>query len=264
MSSTISVLNTSGLPGNTVTGLFVYGSETNPLAAVQVGWYAQGPGSINGLITSIIDSGVSVLIQVTSPAFFTSGELYSFTAQQINSNPPCFKEGTQILCFKDNKEVYRVIQDLRPGDLVKTHVNGYLKIDMIGTSLFYNSQSSERFENKLYKCSMYRYSELTDDLYITGTHSILVDSLTREEQDKTVKSLGKLFLTGSKWRLMAFIDIRTDVVTDPGVCNIYHLALENEVLVGNYGIYANGLLVESCSKNYLRQRSNMTLLNLSK
>jgi hypothetical protein len=260
MTSTASVLNTSGLTGGSATGLFQYGTGPNLLASVQVGWYAQGPGSVNGLVSSVTDSGVSMLIVITSPALFTTGSSYSFTSTQINPNPPCFKENTLILCFQENKEIYRQIQDLRPGDLVKTQTKGYLKIDVIGTSLFYNIASDERLENKLYKCPKERYSELTGDLFITGTHSILVDELTQEQQDKTIKSLGNLFLTGSKWRLMAFLDPRTELVHEQGVFNIYHLALENEVPFGNYGIYANGLLVESCSKNYLTQHSNMRLL----
>lgn len=28
----------------------------------------------------------------------------------------------------------------------------------------------------------------------------------------------------------------------------------------NYGIYANGLLVESCSRRYLKEMSNMSLI----
>lgn len=260
MSSTPSVLNTSGLSGGSATGLFQYGTGPNLLSAVQVGWYAQGPGSLNGPVTSVTNSGVSMLIVIGSPGFFTSGESYSFTSTQINLNPPCFKEDTHILCFQENKEVYRPIQELRPGDLVKTELNGYLRIDSIGTSLFYNTSSYERIENKLYRCPKERYNELTSDLFITGTHSILVETLTQEQQDKTTQSLGCLFLTGSKWRLMAFLDLRTEVVQQQGIFNIYHLALENEIPVGNYGIYANGLLVESCSKNYLTQHSNMTLL----
>jgi len=261
MSSTASVLNTSGLTGAVATGLFVYGSGTNHLAAVHVGWYAQGPGSVNGLVSSVTDSGVSVLIVITAPAFFTDGNSYSFTSTPIDSNTPCFKKGTKILCFDGAKELYRSIEDLRPGDLVKTETKGYLKIYAIGTSLFYNSPSSERLEGKLYRCPKERYNDLTEDLFITGTHSILVDSLTEEEKMKTSKSLGKLFLTGSKWRLMAFIDLRAEPVTHEGIIDIYHLALESDIDVLNYGIYANGLLVESCSKNYLTQRSSMRLLN---
>ena len=37
-------------------------------------------------------------------------------------------------------------------------------------------------------------------------------------------------------------------------------ALENDNYYMNYGIYANGLLVETCSKRYLKELSNMTLI----
>jgi hypothetical protein len=38
------------------------------------------------------------------------------------------------------------------------------------------------------------------------------------------------------------------------------LALENGDDNMNYGIYANGLLVEACSKHYLKEHSNMLLI----
>lgn len=59
---------------------------------------------------------------------------------------------------------------------------------------------------------------------------------------------------------MACIDERTKVYQKRGYQTIYHLALENDYYYGNYGIYANGLLVESCSKRYLKELSNMTLI----
>jgi len=260
MTSTASVLNTSGLSGGSATGLFQYGSGTNLLAAVQVGWYAQGNGSVNGLVSSVTDSGVSVLIVITAPQVFFSDNSYSFTSEPINPNAPCFKEGTLILCLEGDKEVYKPIESLMPRDLVKTEKNGFVKIELIGNSLFYNSNSTVRDETKLYRCTKAAYPELTEDLYITGTHSILVQSLTQEEKEKTIKSLRQLFLTGKKWRLMAFIDSRTEAVEQEGVYTIYHLALEHEMLDCNYGIYANGLLVESCSKRYLLEHSNMKLL----
>jgi len=42
--------------------------------------------------------------------------------------------------------------------------------------------------------------------------------------------------------------------------NIYHLALKHRDIYMNYGIYANGLLVESCSERNLRYLSNMRIL----
>jgi hypothetical protein len=41
---------------------------------------------------------------------------------------------------------------------------------------------------------------------------------------------------------------------------IYHIALENEDYYMNYGIYANGLLVETCSKRYLSELSDMVMI----
>ena len=37
-------------------------------------------------------------------------------------------------------------------------------------------------------------------------------------------------------------------------------ALQNDDVRMNYGIYANGLLVETCSLHFLTNHSNMTLL----
>jgi hypothetical protein len=54
--------------------------------------------------------------------------------------------------------------------------------------------------------------------------------------------------------------MRTSVYEVIGNYTIYHLALEHVDYYMNYGIYANGLLVESCSKRYLKELSNMTLI----
>jgi len=59
--------------------------------------------------------------------------------------------------------------------------------------------------------------------------------------------------------LPACVDERASVYLKEGPYAIYHLALENDNYYHNYGIYANGLLVESCSKRYLNELSGMTL-----
>ena len=66
--------------------------------------------------------------------------------------------------------------------------------------------------------------------------------------------------TYDKYRLPACVDEKATVYKVPGDYTIYHIALENEHYYGNYGIYANGLLVESCSKRYLKEVSNMEIL----
>lgn len=172
----------------------------------------------------------------------------------------CFLEGTKILCFENNKEVYRPIESLRKGDLVKTIYNGYLPIHKIGTGPIYNPNNDDRISDRLYKCSKEKYPALFEDLYITGCHSILVPRLTYEQGLITMASLGKLYVTDKHCRLMAWVDEKSEPYTEAGIYNIYHIALENKDYYMNYGIYANGLLVETCSKRFLTEMSNMRIL----
>jgi hypothetical protein len=159
----------------------------------------------------------------------------------------------------EGKDVYRPIETLTTGTLVKTSRDGYKKVVLVGKGTLQNPGTDERIENRLYKCSPEQYPELTEDLFITGCHSILVDSLTESQRQETVKHLGKVFVTDRKYRLMACLDERATPFNSEGTYAIYHLALEHEDGNMNYGVYANGgLLVETCCLNSLRSRSNMT------
>ena len=174
---------------------------------------------------------------------------------------PCFKEGTQILCQVDGKDVYQPIESLTKGTLVKTSLDGYKPVALVGKGTIENPGTSELIENRLYKCSPENYPGLKEDLFITGCHSILVDSLTETQREQTIKHLGKVFVTDRKYRLMACLDERAEPFASEGTHTIYHLALEHEDGNMNYGVYANGgLLVETCCINSLKTKSNMTLV----
>lgn len=186
--------------------------------------------------------------------------LYTFFNLDPLSRFPCFMKGSQILCFRGEEEVYRPIQDLRKGDLVKTYRNGYLPIHMIGTSALSNPGDESRITNRLYKCSKELYPDLFEDLYITGCHSILVPSLTDDQWENTKAILGNVYITDNHFRLMACVDEKAQPYKRDAIIDIYHIALENEDYYMNYGVYANGLLVESCSKRYLTELSNMRII----
>jgi hypothetical protein len=170
---------------------------------------------------------------------------------------PCFNEGTKILT--DNG--YKLIEELRNGDLVKTVEHGYKPIDMIGKRDITHKVKSERIPEQLYKCSPTQFNEVFEDLIITGCHSILVPEFKNDEREKTQELLGDIYVTDMRYRLPACLDERTTVYEKPGTYTIYHFALENEDYYMNYGVYANGLLVESCSKRYLKEISNMEIIN---
>jgi hypothetical protein len=174
---------------------------------------------------------------------------------------PCFLEGSKILALVEEKETYVPIENLRKGDLIKTSCNGYKKVELTGKGSIVNPGNSERLEDRLYKCSTENYPELSVDLYLTGFHSILVDTLTDEQREKTIKCMGKIFVTDNKYRLIACVDERTEPWNSEGSFTIWHIALENADERMNYGIYANGgLLVESCSINFLKNHTNMNII----
>jgi len=124
----------------------------------------------------------------------------------------------------------------------------------------YNPGNDYRVVNRLYKCQREKYPSLFEDLYITGCHSILVPSMTDDEWENTKAVNGKIYITDNHFRLIACADEKAEPFNKEGFMNIYHLALEHEDILMNYGIYANGLLVESCSERNLRYLSNMRIL----
>jgi hypothetical protein len=195
-------------------------------------------------------------------ALFSNGQNdNSLPSSQVEINPPpypCFKSGSKIL----TDQGYRNIEDLRKGDLVKTLLHDYLPIVLIGKRDIVHLASEERIKDQLYVCSQAQYSEVWEDLVLTGCHSILVDDFVNEKQKKKATEInsGRVCVTDGKYRLPAVADERALVYDKPGTFAIYHLALENDDYYMNYGIYANGLLVETCSKRYLKELSNMELI----
>jgi hypothetical protein len=174
---------------------------------------------------------------------------------------PCFKEDTKMLVLKDSSEQFVPIQELRTGDLVKTLCNGFVPIHLIGKRNVVHTSSGPRDKEKLYKCTQENYPEVVEDLVITGCHSILVDEFVNDKQrDDTLGFLGKIYVTDSKYRLPACLDERSSIYEKDGTFTIYHIALDNESYYSNYGIFANGLLVESCSIRYLKELANMELI----
>lgn len=173
----------------------------------------------------------------------------------------CFLEGSTILCLVDNEEKYVPIQEMRKGTLVKTSKNGYRKVELIGRKPFINSGSSLRGEQQLYICSKEKYPELTEDLVLTGDHSILVGAINDEQRKRMTELLGEIFVTENKYRLLAFLDDRAEPWSSMGEHTIWHFALESDNIYVNYGVYANGgLLVESSPIRFIRDKAFMELI----
>jgi hypothetical protein len=176
----------------------------------------------------------------------------------------CFKRDTKILCLcqKTCKEIYMKIQELTPGTLVKTFKHGFVPISTIGYRNLHNIGNSVRTRNRLYECSVKDYPELFENLVITGCHSILEDIVSQAlQKELETENGGQLYTTDGKCRVMAFMDKRTKPYPKRGAFEIWHFSLEHDDEYKNYGVYANGLLVETASKRMMKDYSDMTLIS---
>jgi len=254
-------LTTFTIPSSTT--LIYTDSFLNCTNLASVYFDASGATELPTLEASSFDGGTAYYYRNVLASNGAPATNATFTAAGFNSSQQidpiiCFKEDTKILTNKG----YIPIQDLRKGDLIKTLLHNYVPIYMIGKKEIHHPAKTERIQDQLYKCTKDEYPEIFEDLVLTGCHSILVDEFANEEQkEKTIEVNKIIYVTDRKYRLPACADHRASVYEHPGTHTIYHLALENDDYYMNYGIYANGLLVETCSKRYLKELANMTLID---
>ena len=91
-----------------------------------------------------------------------------------------------------------------------------------------------------------------------------MDEVNGEQLLRIKKSLKRLFFTEGKVRLLAMDDDRATPYPVVGKFKIYNFALESSNDNTNYGVYANGLLVESSFKYWIERRMmNPAIVNSS-
>lgn len=173
---------------------------------------------------------------------------------------PCFKHDTKILCLVDGEEVYVKIQDMRPGVLVRTVQHGYVPLEVIGKKPLKKPEHNARIPNRMYKYTSAEYPEIIEDLYITGHHCILLSFITEEQREEVWDLYQDIYITEEKFRYPCFLDPKAQISDEESESMIYHFALENDDIYANYGVLANGLLVETCSIRYLKELSKMDLI----
>ena len=189
--------------------------------------------------------------QAVYPMFGSDAVKEAFASTTIfQLSVSCFKEGTEILCRVGNKDVYIPVEDLKTGYMVKTYKRGYRSLVSIGSTDTRYVVNDELHD--MYKLSMCDSSDLTDDLYLTGGHSILVDELTEEEERKMreIDWPEKFYKIEDKFKLLASYSSKMKKTGKKGV--VFNFVLDqDEVEDGfyNYGIYANGMIVETCNRN---------------
>jgi hypothetical protein len=164
-------------------------------------------------------------------------------------NSKCFNEGTKILTLNKNfEEEYVCIEKLRKGDIVKSYKHGYRKIDLIGKNPMFNNP--DFFGDCMYIMKKNTDNDLIEDLIVTGGHSILVNELTHDEKIKCEQIFSKTLVIDDKYLLNCSVSNDFEKINNKDLYIYFHLTLENN---GDnderFGIWANGILTETPSKN---------------
>lgn len=142
------------------------------------------------------------------------------------------------------------MEDLTQNMMVQTYLHGQKKIFGISKRQYKNDKTYSQI------CKLSGYPGQTKDLFLTGGHSILVDELS-EPQIENSEPYGSLNrLVDGKKLLLSCINENAEKIDDDKVYNIYHVILENEDVMGQYGIYTNGILTESMSIDLYNRLTN--------
>jgi hypothetical protein len=241
------------------TSIFSLGTYSLKDASMQILSTITLSTATDTIIFSEVDTTLLILGMNSLYVYYDTTKLNRFG---MVVNATCFLEGTKILTMdiRKNKTRYIPIEKLKPGMLVKTLSSGFIPIKHIGYSTLYNPGLSTYVKDQLFIYKKTVYPELIEDLVLTGTHSILVKTITDTDRKNIIDTLGGICVTENRYRLPAFNDSNAVRYERQGEFRIWNLALENKSYHGNYGIYANGLLVETTSCRYITELSGMKLI----
>jgi hypothetical protein len=159
-------------------------------------------------------------------------------------DPACFNAGTKILCLnKEFEDEYVAVENLRPGDFVKTYIEGYRKIMLIGSGTFVNNPF--RYESCMY--TLPKQGKMTDDLVVTGCHRVLVDKQYVTDE-RTEPIYDKVFI-------LAGGSSRFKMVEDTRSFTFYHFCLENDGYKSRtFAVWANGMLAETTHETQFEEK----------
>ena len=182
-----------------------------------------------------------------------------------------FLEGTKILCKVNGVEQYVAIETIRPGTLVKTEQRRFIQVNKVGSVAVQNSGVATRMVHDtrtvrpastsnnvtLYVCSKANYPELTEDLTLTGSQSILLAQMSDQQIRDTIQVAGRIALADKKHCVPVCVDSKATVCPTVGSHTCWNFSL-----VGGqntkYGVYANGLSVASSCETDMK--SHYTLV----
>ena len=172
----------------------------------------------------------------------------------------CYNKDTLILTKIHDIEQYIKIQDLMPGDMIKTYIHGFKPLKYL---LSANVISGTYELNSLYLIKKNTTNNLNEDLIITGNHLILVDNVSQIIlKNKLKKKIYRKKIKIDDKECLLACDYPGAIRLNAGEqYQIYHLVLDGDN--ERYGIYVNGgFLSESTTEKILMKKTN--ILNIIK
>jgi len=206
--------------------------------------FTASENDLNGLIKTEQDLGGDA-----NGALYGEASPLGTTPATFTYDAACFNEGTKILGLgKDLVDAYVAIEELKTGDLVKTYKHGYRRIEAIGKNTMVNTP--ECFNLCMYKLEKTEENGVTEDLIVTGGHSILVDDMDEEEAVENTKLFGgHSHKIDDKKLLLSAASKRFVKLENRDKYTYYHLLLENAGKdTDMFGVWANGVLTETPNK----------------
>jgi hypothetical protein len=159
------------------------------------------------------------------------------------------------------QDEYIPVEKLRKDDLILTSESGYKAIHSIGYRTLFRPKDDPNPSNRLYKFTRRTCPSIFEPLYITGEHCTLHSRISDEKLAEIKTYMGDVYITEEFYRMPAFMDDRAEPYDrEDTPVTIWHFALENDNVAHNYGVYANGLLVESCAIESLMEKSGMNFI----
>jgi len=236
---------------------FSYTLTGQPLYTCEIARSYYGESGIDAYFNEYIAFNRTLTATEISYLYLYPGNLKISSAPSGLAGYPCFLEGSKILRLDPigGQESYVPVEHLKQGDLIQTSHSGHKAIVIIGRKTIENSPESD-IKNRLYRIK--KQEQMTEDLVLTGEHCTLHTHLSEEKLAAVEKYMGRIYITESAYyRVPAHLDERFEPYPNEGPATIWHFALEHDNPFANYGVFANGLLVESSSIRYMHDLSNM-------
>jgi hypothetical protein len=176
----------------------------------------------------------------------------NFIYYSINGGGACFIEKTKITIFENCKETQKNIEYLKKGDLVKTSFGSYKKIAYIG----YNKINVLRNLSHIMVMDENTLNS-NEKLFLTSGHSVLFENYDNINEHYDHNIYDNNIMNGCKimtqhCKLFKYATLNDiEHLNKNNFVYYYHIVLENENLDGQYGVYANNVLCETMSINFI-------------